>query len=79
LGYPLIGEVYGPASPAIADAVAVSELRVGPALFTPGTMIAIDVGSSFGNPFRRLGEALRFCWSPICIAVSVVTMFRLLV
>jgi hypothetical protein len=69
LGYALISQVYGPASPAIADAVVVSELGVGPALFTLGTMIAIYFGSSGSGPFRRLGEALSFFWSPIFIAV----------
>lgn len=69
LGYALISQVYGPHSPAIADAVVVSELGVGPALFTLGTMIAIYYGSSEDDHGSRFGEALRFFWSPIFIAV----------
>lgn len=69
LGYALVSQIYGEASPAIADAVVVSELGVGPALFTLGTMIAIYFGSGGQDPVPRLGEALRFFWSPIFIAV----------
>jgi predicted permease len=71
LGYALVSQIYGPSSPAIADAVVISELGVGPALFTLGTMIAIYFGSGVEDPLPRLGEALRFFWSPIFIAVML--------
>jgi malate permease and related proteins len=69
LGYALVSQIYGAGSPAIADAVVVSELGVGPALFTLGTMIAIYFGSSGEDHRARFGEALGFFRSPIFIAV----------
>lgn len=69
LGYALISQVYGGDIQAIAEAVIVSELGVGPALFTLGTMIALYFGSVRNDTRGRMAEALRFFHSPIFIAV----------
>jgi len=69
LGYALITEVYGADSQAIAEAVIISELGVGPALFTLGTMIALYYGSNARDADARMVEALKFFRSPIFVAV----------
>jgi len=69
LGYALITEVYGADSQAIAEAVIISELGVGPALFTLGTMIALYYGSNAKDAGARMVEALKFFRSPIFVAV----------
>ncbi len=69
LGYALISQVYGADVQAIAEAVIISELGVGPALFTLGTMIAIYFGSGRKNVSGRLAEALGFFYSPIFLSV----------
>lgn len=69
LGYALISQVFGGDVQAIAEAVVISELGVGPALFTLGTMIALYYGSGHAAPGGRLAEALRFFYSPIFLSV----------
>ena len=60
LGYALISQVYSGDNQAIAEAVIISELGVGPALFTLGTMIALYYGSTGGGVDVRMTEALKF-------------------
>jgi predicted permease len=69
LGYALISQVYSSDNQAIAEAVIISELGVGPALFTLGTMIALFYGSSSGALDARITEALKFFRSPIFFSV----------
>jgi len=69
LGYALISQVYGGDVQAVAEAVVISELGVGPALFTLGTMIAIYFGSGREESGGRLAEALGFFRSPIFVSV----------
>lgn len=69
LGYALISEVYGSNSQAIAEAVIISELGIGPALFTLGTMIALYYGTAVTDSSSRMKEALKFFRSPIFISV----------
>ncbi len=69
LGYALISQVYGTNNQAIAEAVIISELGVGPALFTLGTMIALYFGSAATDSGGRLREALKFFRSPIFLSV----------
>jgi predicted permease len=78
LGYALVTQVYGSDSQAIAEAVIISELGVGPALFTFGTMIAIYYGSSGTDAGARMAEALKFFRSPIFISVVVGLIWSLL-
>ncbi len=69
LGYALISQVFGGDVQAIAEAVVISELGVGPALFTLGTMIALYYGSGHESAGGRLAEALQFFRSPIFLSV----------
>lgn len=69
LGYALISQVYGGDNQAIAEAVVISELGVGPALFILGTMLALYYGSAGGDAGSRMSEALKFFRSPIFISV----------
>jgi predicted permease len=69
LGYALISQVYGGDIQAIAEAVVISELGVGPALFILGTMIALYFGSGRDDAGGRMAEALRFFRSPIFFSV----------
>ncbi len=69
LGYALISQVYGGDMQAIAEAVVISELGVGPALFILGTMIALYFGSGHEQAGGRLTEALKFFRSPIFLSV----------
>ncbi|KAA6183854.1 hypothetical protein F2Q65_14455 [Thiohalocapsa marina] len=78
LGYALIGAVYGNNREAIAEAVVISELGVGPALFTLGTMIALYHGRAEGSVHSRLLEALKFFRSPIFVAVVLGLSWSLL-
>jgi predicted permease len=71
LGYALINEVYPGDPNAMTEAVVVSELGVGPALFILGTMIAMYYGSSHATPGARLKAAVRFFRSPIFFSVLV--------
>jgi predicted permease len=78
LGYALVSQVYGNDSQAIAEAVIISELGVGPALFTLGTMIALYYGSSGADAGARMVEALKFFRSPIFISVLAGLLWSLL-
>ncbi len=69
LGYALISQVYADNVHAIAEAVVISELGVGPALFTLGTMIALYYGSEDHAIQGRMVEALRFFRSLIFLSV----------
>jgi len=69
LGYALISQVFPGNTAAMTEAVVVSEIGVGPALFTLGTMIAIYYGSETASPGARLRAALTFFRSPIFISV----------
>ena len=69
LGYAVISQVYGGDVQAIAEAVVISELGVGPALFTLGTMIAMYFGSGHEVAGGRVAEAMQFFRSPIFVAV----------
>ena len=69
LGYPLISHLY-PGNPgAVTEAVVISELGVGPLLFTLGAFIAIYYGSAHVSARDRLRSAMRFFYSPIFISV----------
>jgi predicted permease len=78
LGYALISQVYGSESQAIAEAVIISELGVGPALFTLGPIIALYYGSSGAHAGARMIEALEFFRSPIFISVVAGLLWSLL-
>lgn len=69
LGYALISQVFPGNVGAITEAVIVSEIGVGPALFTLGTMIAIYYGNEEASPDARIKAALTFFRSPIFISV----------
>lgn len=69
LGYALISQVFPGNTQALTEAVMVSEIGVGPALFTLGTMIAIYYGSEASSHGARLKAAMSFFWSPIFISV----------
>lgn len=69
LGYALISQVFPGNIAAMTEAVVVSEIGVGPALFTLGTMIAIYYGNEVASPGARLRAALEFFRSPIFVAV----------
>lgn len=69
LGYALISQVFQGNTGAMSEAVMVSELGVGPALFTLGTMIAIYYGNEDAGQDARIKAALTFFRSPIFISV----------
>ncbi|MCB2186255.1 MAG: AEC family transporter [Deltaproteobacteria bacterium] len=77
LGYPLISHLFANNASAVTEAVVISELGVGPLLFTLGTFIAIYYGSPQGSPQgsaqgsaqKHLHTVLRFFYSPIFISV----------
>jgi predicted permease len=69
LGYPLISHLFSANAPAVTEAVVISELGVGPLLFTLGTFIAIYYGSAEVSARDRLRTAMRFFYSPIFISV----------
>jgi len=69
LGYALISEVFPGNAGAMTEAVMVSEIGVGPALFTLGTMIAIYYGNQEASPDARMKAALAFFKSPIFVSV----------
>ncbi len=70
LGYALIGQVFPGDIAAMTEAVLITEVGVGPALFTIGTMIAMYYGSSSVDGKGRIMAALAFFKSPICFAVA---------
>ena len=69
LGYPLISHLFADNPAAITEAVIISELGVGPLLFTLGTFIAIYYGSAQVSARDRLRTAMKFFYSPIFISV----------
>ena len=70
LGYALVSEVYPGQAQAIVDAVVISEVGVGPALFTLGVMVAIYFGSQKVGAKQRAAAALAFFRSPIFAALA---------
>ncbi|MBU2518653.1 MAG: AEC family transporter [Proteobacteria bacterium] len=74
LGYALVAEIYPGQAQAIVDAVIISELGVGPALFTIGVVVAIYYGSRYGSRQVEAGErasaVLAFFRSPIFFALA---------
>lgn len=70
LGYALVSEIYPGQAQAIVDAVIISELGVGPALFTIGVMVAIYFGSRQVGAGERASAVLAFFRSPIFLALA---------
>lgn len=71
LGYALVLEVYPGQAQAIVDAVIISELGVGPALFTIGVMVAIYFGGEKVGTREKVSAALAFFRSPIFFALAL--------
>jgi hypothetical protein len=69
LGYALISQVFPENIQALTEAVVVSEIGVGPALFTIGTMLAMYYGRQKVDRKDRFSAALKFFRSPIFISV----------
>lgn len=69
LGYALISEMYPNKVQALTEAVVISEIGVGPALFTIGTMLAIYYGSQEVDMKGRVSAAIHFFHSPIFFSV----------
>ncbi len=78
LGYALIGQVFPGNIAAMTEAVLITEVGVGPALFTMGTMIAMYYGSSEIDGKGRIMAALAFFKSPICAAVAAGIVWSIL-
>jgi len=78
LGYALINQIYVGDVQALAEAVVISELGVGPAMFTLGTMIALYYGSEHGEVGGRLAVVLSFFRSPIFISLLAGLMWSAL-
>ncbi|MCF8043658.1 MAG: AEC family transporter [Desulfarculaceae bacterium] len=71
LGYALVSEAFPGQAQAIVDAVIISELGVGPALFTIGVMVAIYFGGQQVGTRERVSAALAFFRSPIFFALAL--------
>ena len=71
LGYPLLAEVFPGQAGVITEGVLVSELGVGPVLFTLGVMLAMYYGSDQESAASRISQAARFFVSPIFAAVTL--------
>lgn len=69
LGYALINQVFPGNAAALTEAVVISEVGVGPALFTIGVMVAIYFGSAQVSAAQRLAKALSYFRSPIFAAM----------
>jgi malate permease and related proteins len=69
LGYALIEQIFPGNINAMTEAVVITELGVGPALFTLGTMIALYYGSAEVDTQGRIKAVLSFFKSPICFSV----------
>jgi predicted permease len=69
LGYALISQVFPGDPAALGEAVVISEVGVGPAMFTIGVMIAIYFGSAQVSARERLLTGLRYFRSPIFCAI----------
>ena len=65
LGYALINQVFPGNTQALTEAVVVSEIGVGPALFTIGTMLAMYYGGQKVDGKDRFSAPLKFFRSPI--------------
>ena len=70
LGYALINQVFPGNAAALAEAVVISEVGVGPALFTVGVMVAIYYGQAQVSGRERLNAALAYFRSPIFWAMT---------
>ncbi|MCF8032818.1 MAG: AEC family transporter [Desulfarculaceae bacterium] len=70
LGYALINQVFPGDAAALAEAVLISEVGVGPALFTVGVMVAIYYGQAAVSGRERLSAALGYFRSPIFWAMA---------
>ncbi|MCB2228366.1 MAG: AEC family transporter [Desulfarculaceae bacterium] len=70
LGYALINQVFPGDAAALAEAVLISEVGVGPALFTVGVMVAIYYGRASVSGRERLSAALGYFRSPIFWAMT---------
>jgi predicted permease len=79
LGYAVISEVFRGSAGASTEAVIVSEIGVGPSLFTLGTAIAMYYGRSEAEPGARLQAAAQFFVSPIVFSLVAGILFSLLV
>lgn len=69
LGYAFISELFPGNAAAVVEAVIISELGVGPALFTIGVMIAIYYGAESVSSAERFKAAMAFFKSPIFFSV----------
>ena len=69
LGYAVITQIFPHRIQALTEAVVISELGVGPALFTIGVMLAIYYGSAEVDLRGRLKAASKFFISPIFFSV----------
>lgn len=78
LGYPLISHLFVNDPQAVTEAVIISELGVGPLLFTLGTFIAIYYGAAQVSARDRLRTAMKFFYSPIFISVVLGILASLL-
>lgn len=78
LGYALIGQVFPDNINAMTEAVVITELGVGPALFTLGTMIALYYGSAEIDTRGRVMAVLSFFKSPIFFSVVAGILWALL-
>lgn len=65
LGYALINQVFPGNAAAVAEAVVISEVAVGPSLFTIGVMVALYFGKADVDSKERWSNALQFFRSPI--------------
>jgi hypothetical protein len=69
LGYALINEVFPGNTLALGEATVISEMGVGPSLFTIGVMVAMYFGSKDEESGSRFKTALLFFKSPIFFSV----------
>lgn len=80
LGYALINEVFPGNTLALGEATVISELGVGPSIFTIGVLVAIYFGSKDKEPENRFKAALQFFKSPIffsAVGGIIWSVFRL--
>ncbi len=70
LGYALINQVFPGDAAALGEAVVISEIGVGPALFTLGVVTAISFGSEHQQTKQRIRDMLGYFRSPIFASVA---------
>ena len=70
LGYAVISQIFPHNIGALTEAVVISELGVGPALFTIGVMLAIYYGAAEVDLKGRIKAASKFFISPIFFSVA---------